>query len=195
MLSLFLGITAFLLFFVYDINSIRWRSPFLHSFFAAGSVLLGICTALDVVQAWRMGYVSTAVDIVFLLLGCISLAGLIYCLFFALPKETYSANNDIRRVCSSGVYALCRHPGFWPFLAMYLFWGLAAWPGRLLFNGMVFSALNFVYIWFQDRVIFPGTFCDYKNYQQSVPFLLPGRADVIKAYRTLFRPKNEEGDL
>ena len=44
-----------------------------------------------------------------------------------------------------------------------------------LLEGLFFSLLNLGYAWYQDRYIFPEEFCDYRDYQNAVPFLIPGR--------------------
>lgn len=53
MLSLFLGIAAFALYFLYDINSFRWKTRILRWAFALGTVLIVIATGLDLLYAWK----------------------------------------------------------------------------------------------------------------------------------------------
>jgi hypothetical protein len=55
---------------------------------------------------------------------------------------------------------------------VYLLWGAAALPAGMLINSLLFSLLNLGYAWFQDRVTFPRTFCDYEEYRKKIPFLL-----------------------
>ena len=100
--------------------------------------------------------------------------------------------NTEKHVYSGGAYALCRHPGILCFFGTYLFLGLAALPMGMIVNGMVFSFLNLLYAWFQDRVTFPKTFCDYSEYQKTVPFLIPTKASIRMAGRTLFPSDSEE---
>lgn len=187
MLSLILGLTAFVLYLLYDINSFTRQLPVVHSFFTVGTVLLGIATVLDLAMAWQAGGFSGAGDWLLLTGGGICFAALIYCLFFALPfQETYAQCDQGRHVYSGGVYALCRHPGILCFFGMYLCLGLAAMPGGMLCRGMLYSALNLLYAFFQDRITFPKTFCDYADYQKKVPFLIPTRASIRMARKTLF---------
>ena len=107
-------------------------------------------------------------------------------------SDTYTAPEQGRQVWRSGVYALCRHPGILCFFVMYLFWGLAALPTRLLLQGMVWSLLNLAYAWFQDRVTFPKTFSDYPDYRQEVPFLIPTPASIRRAKETWGEPFKKE---
>lgn len=192
MITLWMGVAAFVLFMLYDINSITAQWKILHAGFFLGFLLLVAATGLDLWEAIRCGAFTGVGDILLLLASVLFFAALIYCLFFAIPfRETYEEQENGRHVCSSGVYALCRHPGILCFFACYLFLGLAALPSGMLWNGMVFSLLNLGYAWFQDRVSFPKTFCDYREYQASVPFLIPTGASIRMALYHQSASENE----
>lgn len=195
MISLSLGIAGFLLYLLYDINSFTRQNPFIHKFFLLGTLLIGSATAYDLLLAFQLHAFSGAADI-FLLVGAAAcFAALIYCLFFALPFEaTYTEQTNNRHVYDGGVYALCRHPGILCFFGMYLLLGAAALPGKLLIHGMVFSLLNLAYAWFQDRITFPRTFCDYEDYQKRIPFLIPTGESIRLARQTWPRANGEEDD-
>lgn len=193
MVSAFLGMAAFGLYLVYDINSFKWQRRGPQSFFFLGTCLLGIATGLDLWSAWGSGAFSGVGDILLLAGALVCFAALIYSLFFALPfKETYTEQSDGRRVYSGGVYALCRHPGILCFFGTYLMLGLAALPTPMIVNCVIFSLLNLAYAWFQDRITFPKTFCDYDDYKKNVPFLIPTKNSVSMAYKTLFSAHDEE---
>ena len=193
MFSLYLGIAAFALYLIYDINSFTQQWKGLHSLFLWGTCLLGVATGLDLWSAWCSGAFSGAADIVLLVGALVCFAALIYSLFFALPfKETYAEQCDGRRVYRSGVYALCRHPGILCFFGTYLMLGLAALPTHMINRCLVFSLLNLAYAWFQDHITFPKTFCDYADYKKHVPFLIPTKSSVSMAYKTLFFAHDEE---
>ena len=187
MVSLSLGISAFILYFLYDINSFSWRRSFPRVFFTLGTVFLTGAIGLDFYAACRTGSLGGIADWFFLVCALASFSALIYSLFFALPfEETYARQTDGRGVYDKGVYALCRHPGILFFFLMVLFLGLAALPFHgLLLRGMFFSLLDLAYAGFQDRVTFPRTFCDYKRYQQETPFLIPTKASFRLACQTL----------
>lgn len=193
MLSLFLGSAAFGLYLLYDINSFTRNFSVVRSFFAVGTLLLGAAAALDLYGAWRDGCFSGAADAALLAGAILLFALLIYSLFFALPfQQTYTEQESGSKVCRRGVYALCRHPGVLFFWGMYLLLGLAALPAPLLLHGQLFSLLNLAYVYFQDRVTFPKTFCDYEDYRQRVPFLIPTRRSIREAAQTLGRADSEE---
>lgn len=193
MLALILGIAGFALYFLYDINGYLVECRLLRTAFFAGSALLGAATLLDLWTAWRQGAFTGLADAGFGGISLLAFGALIYCLFFALPfQETYIDQAGGRRVYDGGVYALCRHPGVLCFFAMYLFLGLAALPSRLLCHGMIFSLLNVLYAWFQDRVTFPKCFSDYEDYRKRVPFMIPTKDSVRLAGQTWRRSNGKE---
>ena len=193
MLSTVLGVAAFLLYLFYDINSFRQNRRLPRSFFLLGTILLAAATAVDLTAALQCSTFNHVLDWLLLIPAAISLLALVYCLFFAIPfDETYTKQTGGRSVCDCGVYALCRHPGIVCFFLFYLFLGIAALPGRLLWNGLLFSCLNLAYAFFQDRVTFPKTFCNYENYRETVPFLIPTRASIRKAQNTFVHVHSKE---
>ena len=193
MVSLTLGIGGFLLYLLYDVNSFKYRLRLLHGAFALGTLLVGAATALDLLEAWRLGAFSGPGDAALLLAAGACLAALVYSLFFALPfQETYRQQEQGRHVYDGGVYALCRHPGILCFFGLYLCLGLAALPGGLLAHGLVFSLLDLAYAGFQDRVTFPKTFCDYEAYRKKAPFMIPTGDSIRRARQTWGRPASEE---
>ena len=191
-----MGCLGFCLYLLYDIDSFTGLWKPLRLGFWGGTVLIGAATLLQMLSAWRQRAFSGIGDLLLLVMGLAAFAALIYCLFFALPFDaTYTDPERGRRTYTCGVYALCRHPGILCFFAMYLFWGLAALPTGFLWCGMVFSGLNLAYAWFQDRVTFPKTFCDYDLYREKAPFLLPTAASLQRAIRTWGHPYEKEEEL
>lgn len=195
MTALLCGLLGFVLYFLYDINSITLRSKLLHSSFTIGTAFIAVATGVDLWSAFKSNAFSGFTDFVFLVLSALSFAALIYCLFFALPfQETYAEQTTDRSVCDKGVYALCRHPGILCFFGTFLFLGLAARPASLLAHGMVFSALNLIYALFQDRITFPKIFSDYHIYRTRVPFLLPTSNSVRLARDSWPRKDSKEDE-
>ena len=173
-----LGICAFVLFFISDYND--WR-PFLRwgkFLFPAGVVLLCAGTVLEarmrtpITSGWLR-------DCVFALLAAFA-ALLVYTLFFALPVESsYTRPGEKRLACTTGVYALCRHPGvLWfagLFLCIWLGFGLPLWEAAL------YSGCNVLLVLFEDRCVFPARLEGYGRYQRTTPFLIPNAASIRAA--------------
>ncbi|SHJ15415.1 methyltransferase family protein [Parasporobacterium paucivorans] len=186
MIYLLLGLAAFLLFFLYDINQIILKKTILSYSFFGGSSLLIVSTSgiflsereNMLTDMFRTG-ICAALALVFLIL-------LIYTLFFALPfKDTYVEKTDTLKVCDEGVYALCRHPGV---IFFFLFYVSAAFAVQIpLFwaaTGM-FNVLNILYALFQDRWTFMKLFENYDEYQKNTPFLIPNLKSIKKCIQIL----------
>jgi len=186
MLFFALGILAFVLFFLYEFYSVYKKPRIFSLFFAAGFVLLlsatvGL-TVISVIQLDKITIrliLSGAVALVFLAL-------LVYTLFFALPfSDTYVSSSGAR-VCRTGFYALCRHPGVLWFGGFYFFIWLALGGTLPLLMFAAYTSLNIAYSTFQDLWSFGLCFEDYADYKKSVPFLIPN-ARSIRACFLIFR--------
>ena len=174
MWSIILGTTGFVLYFIYDINSILFRNTILQKFFAWGSVLVVLSAAVEVVSAWGQSHSTMGAKIGFGAGALFFLILLIYTLFFALPfEETYREENRLRAAYTEGVYSLCRHPGVLWFAGAYLcMWGMVGgWQPGIYFLLMILW--NVLYIVFQDLWTFPRTFFNYGDYKRNTPFLIP----------------------
>ena len=118
------GIGAFALFFLYDWNRIFWKKRWMTSFFSAGCIILAVTGVLFIWEAFHSG---RGLRLLWLIPAAASLCALIYALFFALPfDDTYRKEAAGGRVCRSGLYGYCRHPGILAFFFCFLFLGLAA---------------------------------------------------------------------
>lgn len=180
------GIVAFLLFWVYDINSIKAKSKILKSLFFAGVLLLAAATGLLLLSGLHTGDFPTHHVVLFLILALIFLLLLIYTLFFALPFNTTYINESAKpKVCMVGIYGMCRHPGFWWFLGMYICIALAVPTLEMVIGAVIFCILNFIYIIMQDIWTFPKYFDDYDQYKEKVPFLVPTRASLQEGMKSL----------
>lgn len=178
------GILGFGLLMVYDLNSVIWRRKILHSFFSLGSFLIVVSTIVGVSDAGREnGNVKDSLG--WFVLAATFLGVLVYTLFFALPfKETYQNGEDSEeksKVCSHGMYALCRHPGVLWFFFFYLCLSIGMESAKLLGTGMVYSFCNFLYVVFQDRYTFPKVLEGYEEYKKDVPFLIPDKKSIARA--------------
>lgn len=165
----YLGVLGFCLFFIYDYNQIKWNNDILKKFFLLGISLITIATIYHCIMP-----IKNIFGIIVALLG---LAATIYVLFFALDfKDTYV--DEKFKVYDKGVYALCRHPGYWTLLIMYLGLLLAFQNLEWLWITIIYNFLNFIYVFFQDNYIFVKVFDDYAEYKTYVPFLIPSLSSV-----------------
>jgi len=179
MWQIVLGSFGFLLYFIYDINSIRKKNVIFQKFFVVGTVFVVVSLLMELLLLWgqcqhrigrMIGFGTGAVGF---------FALLIYTLFFALPfEETYCEDNKLRAAYTEGMYGVCRHPGVLWFAGAYLcMWGMfGGWKQGIYFLLMIFW--NYLYIIFQDLWTFPQTFFNYKEYQKNTPFLIPNRDSI-----------------
>ena len=93
MYSLYLGIAAFLLFLLYDINSFTRNFRLPRAFFSVGILLIITASILDLLSAWKAGAFSGILDVLFLVVGALCFLALIYSLFFrfTLSGNVYTA--------------------------------------------------------------------------------------------------------
>lgn len=176
------GCLAFLLMFLGDLNDWRFRIPVLRFSFPVGFVMLAASSAallgLEKPEPTVIGrYFFIVMAAAFFLL-------LIFSLFFSLPaREAYLTQEKKRPVCTTGLYSLCRHPGFLCFFFLYIALHFAF--GFPWIDVFLFSALNFALILFEDRIVFPSCLADYGAYKETTPFLLPG----FRYLHTFFKKK------
>ena len=119
---------------------------------------------------------------------------LIYTLFFALPfEETYCEENKLRAAYTEGVYGLCRHPGVLWFAGAFLcMWGMLGGLRQGIYFGLMIF-WNYLYIIFQDLWTFPRTFFNYREYQQSTPFLIPNGKSIRVCMKSIRKRSNQSG--
>lgn len=117
-----------------------------------------------------------------------SLVLLVYSVFFAVqprPEERLAAPAGKQPLACRGMYALCRHPGVLWLGAFYGFMALAwlRWAWLLAF--LLFTCGDTLYVFYQDRYIFPHTIDRYANYQKATPFLIPTASSLKEAFASL----------
>jgi protein-S-isoprenylcysteine O-methyltransferase Ste14 len=180
MTALVIGIAAFILVGLYDINQVLWKNPGLQSGFLLGMLALGLATfsmirdilpGMDLGIAHWLGLVTA-----FLCFGM-----LMYVLFLALPfRETYIQQEQglKNQVYDRGWYGVCRHPGFLFFAGGYVSLGFVLGSLQTSITVAVLILLNFLYILLQDHWTFPRILDGYESYRQRIPFLIPTKASM-----------------
>ena len=192
MTALTVGSLGFACLFLYDINSVRWKNKMLHRGFVTGMFCIALSTALALGSDLSALPPFTAARYAGIALAVIFLAALIYTLFFALPfQSTYTYNDKLKSICDRGVYAFCRHPGFWCFAGFYASIYLFRPDREIAILALGFTGFNFLYILLQDRWTFPNTFRAYDAYRRSTPFLIPTCSSIKTGLRTLRVPQGE----
>ncbi len=181
MVYLLAGLMSFILFYLYDYNSVNWKNPVLHRFFMLGTVILSGTTMM---LLWNYRFhipLDTPVTYIWLAVSVVFLGLLIYTLFFAIPfNETYLRESKERKTFRGSFYGWCRHPGVLWFGGFYFsLYGLITKP-IVLYVAIFYTSLNLLYVAYQDRWIFPKTFTDYDEYQDHPPFLFPKSINFMR---------------
>lgn len=167
---IFLGAAAFLLFFIGDLNDAFWRKKPLKICFFIGLAALAAATALRLEPEASAKLLFCAPAALFAVL-------LYKALFGAFPvKETYGQAEAEKKTVSTGVYALCRHPGVLFFAGLYIC--LVPGLGLPLEDCLVYTALDLLLALSEDAISFPRSLAGYAEYKKSVPFIIPNRRSV-----------------
>lgn len=114
MQQIILGSAGFLLYFIYDINSVRKQNRLLQKFFAAGTILVVLSLFMELWFAWGQCSHRIGRMIGFGIGAMCFLALLIYTLFFALPlskpivkKTDYGLHTQKGCMDCVGIPAFC----------------------------------------------------------------------------------------
>ena len=174
-----LGCLAFGFLFIFDVNKNKFQNKYLNITFALGIMILAGSTIGILWGDFERFEISNAFR---LLAGIIAIALfliLIYGLFFALPfNKTYTSTNETNQLIDTGVYALCRHPGVIWFFFLYLCLWIASEKMIMLWAGIIWTIMDVIHVYIQDRWFFPYTFDGYDIYKSRVPFLIPDRVSI-----------------
>lgn len=181
MIFVITGCLAFVLFYIFDLNKVKFRKRGINISFVAGIALLSVSTAGILLGDYEGFDLSITLKILFWLLSIVSLFMLLYTLFAALPfGATYGKAEPANTVVDRGMYALCRHPGVIWFFFFYLFLWLASGKTMMMRAGIIWTAINIFYVYIEDRWFFPAIINGYDLYKCKVPFLIPNSASIKK---------------
>lgn len=165
----FVGCIGFALCLLGDVNDAFWRRRWLRPSFALGAALTAFAAAW--LSFTREARLAPAWRIAFAALGAVSLALTVAAVFFAVPPSGRAASEGERRAVTTGLYALCRHPGVLFSAPLLLsLWGACGLPA---YAALAYFALNALYAFIQDRWLFPHFLIGYDDYRTTTPFLLP----------------------
>lgn len=169
-----LGIAAFLLMLLGDINDAVFDRAVLRLCFPAGLVLLAIATGAGI----RLGNA----DMAWCVAALAFLALLLYALFGSFPvKDAYASQETGRQVYDGGFYAACRHPGVLFFAGLYISLHFAV--ELPITDAAVYTGLDLALAFAEDVWIFPKTIGGYEEYKKRVPFIIPGLDSLKKIFK------------
>lgn len=181
MVFILTGCLAFIFLYIFDLNKVRFLKKGLNISFTAGLTLLAASTTGILLGDYGGFVVSTSLKVLFGVLSIGSLFMLLYTLFAALPFGlTYMEAELGNTVVDRGMYALCRHPGVIWFFFFYLFLWLASGKMLMLWAGVIWTIMDIIHVYIEDRWFFPASLRGYDDYKKAVPFLIPNPASIKK---------------
>lgn len=165
----FAGCCGFLVCIIGDVNDAVFHKRWLKPAFYAGvglivlsTVWLALGAAAPVSAGWRA---------VFGAAGLLMLGLTVYSVFLCVPPSGKAAADGARPAVTTGMYALCRHPGaLWSIFLYICLWGATGLPA---YAAAVYPALNVIYVFVQDRWLFPRFLSGYDEYRKTTPFIFP----------------------
>jgi protein-S-isoprenylcysteine O-methyltransferase Ste14 len=185
MLYIVLGCLGFVFLYIFDLNKVINLHNYFNLFFASGFLLLVFSTVLILLNAPADFKTTAGLQTIYALLAALFLALLFYALFIALPfTKTYLQLSKQYPLVNTGMYALCRHPGVIWFGFLYLFLFLASGKTMMLWAGLIWTVMDIIHVYVQDRWLFPKTIEGYADYQKTTPFLVP---DFGRLYQMTLR--------
>ncbi|OPJ55298.1 hypothetical protein CLOTH_16010 [Alkalithermobacter paradoxus] len=181
-----LGSLAFVLLTIYDYLKLKNKGSVKDIFSICGLGLIIVSGIMILITSNKI-YIHILIRIPSIILSFLFLTLLIYSLFIELPfKSTYTSNKYNEDLVNTGTYALTRHPGVLWFFLFFLFLFLGTGYTLLVPACIVWTSLDVIHVYIQDKIFFVKMFKGYKNYQKTTPMLIPNKESIKKCINTIF---------
>ncbi|MCF7926723.1 MAG: hypothetical protein K9L74_04040 [Candidatus Izimaplasma sp.] len=176
MIYIILGIISFVFMFLFDFFSLKQHTVLKYVSALFGIGLIFVSTVFILVTDSHLAH-GIYWMIVFGCLTICSLGLVIYSVFYEVGRKAYKKAATPSLV-TTGTYALSRHPGvLWLFL-FYLFLSLTTANNLLFIATGVWTMMNILYVWLQEKVILPFLFPTYEQYKLTTPFIIPTKKSI-----------------
>ncbi len=183
MVYLGLGVFGFILLLLFDFTSLAEKNVVKY-FFGIGGFGVIVLSSIFLLKYNSNIWFPLSYRIISLILAILSFLLLIYSVFIEVGENTYKYKNKYKLI-TTGTYALSRHPGVLWFLFVYLFIGVYFQNYYILFAGLIWTCINIIYVWIQERFIFIKIFDNYAGYIKTTPMLLPNFKSLERCITTL----------
>jgi len=171
MISIVIGIFGFIFLLLFDLCLLLKKSTLKYIFGISGLFLI-FGSTVSILSLSSELNIYLPLRIFFGVLMLLFLILLIYSVFLEVGIESYSYENK-NTLVTTGTYTLSRHPGVLWFLLLFVSAFLVFQNYYLLYAGLIWTAANIIYVYFQEKFIFKKLFIDYSNYIQTTPMLIP----------------------
>jgi protein-S-isoprenylcysteine O-methyltransferase Ste14 len=178
-----MGALGFGFLLLFDLFSMNSKSYIKYVFCIGGFLLIAINSIFIILNFSEMTF-SIWVRIIGGIFSVTFLILLIYSVFIEVGKKTYGVETEFKLV-TTGTYALSRHPGVLWFFLLYICGYLLFQNTFVLYAGLVWTGVNVLYVFIQERFIFYKIFEGYDYYQKSTPMIIPNFQSFEKCITTL----------
>jgi len=183
MIYILIGALGFGFLLLFDLFSMNAKSYLKYVFCLAGSMMIVISSVFIILNFSETTF-SLWTRVIGGIFSFLFLVLLIYSVFIEVGKKTYGFKTEFKLV-TTGTYALSRHPGVLWFFLLYLCGFLLFQNTLVLYAGLVWTGVNILYVFIQERFIFHKIFDGYEYYQKSTPMIIPSYQSIEKCITTL----------
>ncbi len=184
MSAIWLGAFAFLMAFGFDLASLGRRSVLKRVTLVLAALLFAAAfyRILQQPPLFPAPWWAVAVGI---FLSLLALALSLYSLVIEIPvRRTYLAPDAADQLITTGTYALARHPAVLWFALLLIGLVIANRSVAMLVAAPVWLGLDLLYVWLQDRYLFPRQFPGYDRYRQQTPMIIPTAGSIRRCWQT-----------
>lgn len=182
---IFTGIGAFVLLYFFDFYTLKDEGMKKKVFGVAGLGLL-IYSAIMVAAVSEKASFPVIQRIIAGVFCALAAFLLIYSLFLELPfVKTYGTDQHNNVLVDTGTYALCRHPGVLWFGLLFFFFFFATGAVLLIPAGIIWTSIDAVHVYLQEKLFFHKMFPEYGNYVKNTPMLFPTVKSLKRCITTL----------
>lgn len=190
---LVLGCFAFIMLYIFDLNKIFEISRWINISFGIGVGLLIIATTGILLTETPQFFLPTIPRLFFGILALGALTCQLYAIFFALPfKKTYVDGEGKAPLVDTGFFSLCRHPGVPFFIFLFFFLWLTTGIQMVFWAGIIWTIMDIIHVYVQDRWLFPRYLSGYEQYRHQVPFLIPDITSIKRCTESLRKDRSHE---
>lgn len=181
-----IGSLAFIFLFLFDVYTLKNQALRRRVFGILGLSTL-VFSAIMVTIISDKIHIPLLVRMISGVLWLVSIGLLVYSLFLELPfVKTYGETEHSQSLVDTGTYALCRHPGVVWFGLLFFFFFFTTGAVLLIPAGIIWTSLDVLHVYIQERYFFPKMFPKYKDYMKTTPMLIPTKNSINKCKETIF---------
>jgi protein-S-isoprenylcysteine O-methyltransferase Ste14 len=186
MIYVLTGSIAFVLFFMFDYCKMK-KVNVGRNLASLSGVTLFLYSVVMTVSSSVKVYIPIIIRLTSVVMLAPAVALLIYSLFLELPfRSTYADKKYNNSLVDTGTYALCRHPGvLWLFLTL-MFLALLSGATLTAIGGVVWTVVNIIYVYLQEKVFFCSMFEGYREYQKTTPMLIPNKNSLKRCFESFY---------